>query len=149
MFNPAVKPAGGAEKTPRTPPGADPNHKIVGGVEFFLGFRPAEALRSFPRDSIERTMHGGIPSGPDYYHVNVSLLDAKNQAPIDDANVEIRIEQPGLGSTSKTLEPMAVGAASYGNYVKLQRKNSYIVAVRVQTPGSTRTVEAKFDHWVE
>src|SRR5712691_2419597 len=47
MFNPAVKPAGGAEKTPRTPPGADPNHKIVGGVEFFLGFRPAEALRSF------------------------------------------------------------------------------------------------------
>jgi cytochrome c5 len=149
MFNPTVKPAEGAAKSAGTRPGADPNHKTVGGVEIFLGFMPAEALRSLPRDSVERTMHGGIPSGPDYYHVNVSLLDAKKQAPIDDANVEIRIEQPGLSSTSKTLEPMAVGAASYGNYVKLQKKNSYLITVRVQTPGSTRTVEAKFDHRVE
>ena len=58
-------------------------------------------------------------------------------------------EQPGLGGSSKTLEPMAVGAASYGNYVKLQVKTSYLVTVRVQTPGSTRTVEAKFDHRAE
>jgi hypothetical protein len=94
-------------------------------------------------------MHGGIPSGPGYYHVNVSLLDAKNQMPINDANVEIRIEQPGLTSTSKTLEAMAVGAASYGNYVKLQKKTSYLISVRVQRPGSTRTVEAKFDHRFE
>ena len=149
MFNPAVKPADGAAKGAGTPARADPNHKIVGGVEFFLGFMPAEALRSFPRDSVERTMHGGIPGEPGYYHINVSLLDAKNQAPIDDANVEIRIEQPGLGGISKTLEPMAVGAASYGNYVKLQKKNSYVITVRMQTPGSTRTVEAKFDHRVE
>jgi hypothetical protein len=149
MFNPTVKPAQGAAKGAAAPASADPNHKTVGGVEFFLGFVPAEALRSFPRDSIERTMHGGIPTGPGYYHVNVSLLDAKNQTPINDANVEIRIEQPGLNSASKTLEPMAVGAASYGNYVKLQKKNSYLITVRVQTPGSTRTVEAKFDHRVE
>ena len=149
MFNPTVKPAAGAAKGAAAPASTDPNHKTAGGVDFFLGFVPAEALRSFPRDSVERTMHGGIPSGPGYYHVNVSLLDAKNQTPIDDANVEIRIEQPGLGSTSKTLEPMAVGAASYGNYVKLQKKTSYLITVRVQTPGSTRTVEAKFDHRVE
>jgi cytochrome c5 len=149
MFNPAVKPADGAAKSAATSPKTDPNHKTVGGVEFFLGFVPAEALRTFPRDSVERTMHGGIPAGPGYYHVNVSLLDAKNQAPINDANVEIRIEQPGLNSTSKTLEPMAVGAASYGNYVKLQKKTSYLITVRVQTSGSTRTVEASFDHRVE
>lgn len=149
MFNPTVKPAGGVAKGTGTPARADPNHKTVGGVEFFLGFMPAEALRSFPRDSVERTMHGGIPSGPGYYHINVSLLDAKNQAPINDANVEIRIEQPGLSGVSKTLEQMAVGAASYGNYVKLQNKTSYLISVRVQTPGSTRTVEAKFDHRVE
>jgi cytochrome c5 len=149
MFNPAVKPADGPAKGAGTRPGADANHKTVGGVEIFLGFVPAEALRSFPKDSVERTMHGGIPSGADYFHVNVSLLDAKKQAPIDGANVEIRIEQPGLSGASKTLEPMAVGAASYGNYVKLQKKNSYLITVRVQTPGSTRTVEAKFDHRVE
>jgi cytochrome c5 len=149
MFNPTGTPADGAAKGTGTPARADPGHKTAGGVEFFLGFMSAEALRSFPRDSVERTMHGGIPGGPDYYHVNVSLLDAKNQTPINDANVEIRIEQPGLSSTSKTLEPMSVGAASYGNYVKLQKKTSYLITVRVQAPGSTRTVEAKFDHRVE
>ena len=149
MFNPAAAPAGSATKGARTPAKADPNHKTVGGVEFFLGFMPAEGLRTFPRDSVERTMHGGIPAGPGYYHVNVSLLDAKTQAPINDASVEIRIEQPGLSSATKTLEPMAVGAASYGNYVKLQKRASYLITVRVQAPGSTRTVEAKFDHRVE
>ncbi|TMP95153.1 MAG: cytochrome c5 family protein [Verrucomicrobia bacterium] len=149
MFNPTVKPAPGAAKGAGTPPTADPNHKTVGGIDFFLGFMPAEGLRAFPRDSVERTMHGGIPSGPGYYHVNVSLLDAKTQAPINDANVEIRIEQPGLNSAWKTLDPMAVGAASYGNYVKLQKKASYLITVRVQAPGSTRTVEAKFDQRVE
>jgi cytochrome c5 len=149
MFNPTVTPADAAAKRAQTPASTDPGHKTVGGVEFFLGFMPAEALRKFPRDSVERTMHGGIPSGPGYYHVNVSLLDAKNQMPINDANVEIRIEQPGLTSTSKTLEAMAVGAASYGNYVKLQKKTSYLISVRVQRPGSTRTVEAKFDHRFE
>lgn len=149
MFNPTGAPADGAAKGAATPARADPNHKTVGGVEVFLGFMPAEALLSLPRDSVERTMHGGVPSGPGYYHVNVSLLDAKNQTPINDANVEVRIEQPGLNSTSKTLEQMAVGAASYGNYVKLQKKTSYLITVRVQKPGSTRTVEAKFDHRVE
>ena len=149
MFNPTVKPAAGAAKGAGTPPTADPNHKTVGGIDFFLGFMPAEGLRTFPRDSVERTMHGGIPAGPGYYHVNVSLLDAKTQAPINDASVEILIEQPGLSSASKTLEPMAVGAASYGNYVKLQKKTSYLITVRVQAPGSTRTVEAKFDQRVE
>jgi cytochrome c5 len=149
MFNPTARPAAGAAKGAQSTPAADPNRKTVGGIEFFLGFAPAEALRSFPRDSVERTMHGGIPAGPGYYHVNVSLLDAKTRAPVNDANVEIRVEQPGLSSTSKTLEPMAVGAASYGNYVKLQKRTPYVITVRVQAPGSTRTVEAKFDHRVE
>jgi cytochrome c5 len=149
MFNPAVAPARGATKSVEAPARADPNHKTVGGVEVFLGFMPAEALRSFPMDSVERTMHGGIPSGSGYYHVNVSLLDARTQAPINDANVEVRIERPGLSGASKALEPMAVGAASYGDYVKLEKKTSYLVTVRVQTPGSTRTIEAKFDHRVE
>lgn len=149
MFNPTVTPADGAAKRAQTPVRTDPGHKTVSGIEFFLGFMPAEALRRFPKDSVERTMHGGIPGGPGYYHVNVSLLGAENQTPINDAHVEIRIEEPGLSSTSKTLEAMVVGAASYGNYVKLQKKTSYIITVRVQAPGSTRTVEAKFDHRFE
>jgi len=144
MFNPAGAPVGAAE--PARKAGADPNHKTEGGMEIYLGFMPAEALYSFPKDSLERTMHGGIPSGAGYYHVNVSLLDARTQAPIDGAQVEVRFERPGLGSESKSLEPMAIGAASYGNYVKLREKTAYHVTVRVRKPGATRTVEAKFEH---
>ena len=151
MFNPAGSrsaDAGGAKRA-AAPQSADPNHKIVGGIEFFVGFMPAEALRSLPQDSVERSMHGGIPRESGYYHVNVSLLDAKSQEPIGDASVEIRLEQPGLTRMSKELEPMAVGAASYGNYVKPARKTSYIVTVRAQRRGSTQAVEAKFDHRFE
>lgn len=148
MFNPSSAQAGearGAEKAKPKPP-ADANHKTVGGIDFYLGITPAEALRSFPSDSIERTMHGGIPSGSGHYHVNVSLLDVKSQAPLDSARVEFRLEQPGLTSVSTLLEPMGVGAASYGNYIKPRGKTVYLVTVRVLRPGTTRAVEAQFNH---
>jgi len=148
MFNPSSAQAGeapvAAKATPK--PGTDPNHKTVGGIDFYLGITPAEALRSFPSDSIERTMHGGIPGGSGYYHVNVSLLDAKSQTPIDNAHVEVRLEQPGLTSSTAALEPMGVGAASYGNYVRPRGKTAYLVTVRVIKPGTTRAVEAQFNH---
>jgi cytochrome c5 len=145
MFNPAAAPAGRATETaPRAP--EDPNHRTAGGIDFYLGIVSAESLRSFPTDSVERTMHGGIPSGRGFYHVNVSLVGAKSQAPINDAQVEVRFEQPGLTSKSVVLEPIGVGAASYGNYVNLREKTSYLITVRVRTAGSSRPVEAKFEH---
>jgi len=147
MFNPAAAPAAGTRGAPPAKRAvADPNHKVVGGIEFFLGFVKAESLYSYPQGSVERSMHGGIPEGPGHYHVNVSLLDAKTQAPINDATVEIRLEQPGLTSTSVSLEPMGVGAASYGNYLKPARGASYVITVRAQRRGSSNAVEAKFDH---
>jgi cytochrome c5 len=150
MFNPAAAPSGAGKAPERAPrAAADPNHRTVGGIDFYLGIVSAESLRSFPKDSVERTMHGGVPRGRGFYHVNVSLVDAKNQAPINDAQVEVRFEQPGLTSKSLALEPIGVGAASYGNYVNLREKTSYLVTVRVQTPGSSRPVEAKFEHRFE
>ncbi len=148
MFNPSSARAGDARGAAQTTPKpvADPNHKTVGGIDVYLGFTPAEALRSFPSDSIERTMHGGIPGGSGYYHVNVSLIDAKSQTPLDDARVELRLEQPGLTSSSSLLEQMGVGAASYGNYIKPRSNTAYLVTVRVQKPGTTRAVEAQFNH---
>ncbi|MGB5082682.1 MAG: c-type cytochrome [Burkholderiales bacterium] len=148
MFNPAA-PAAGSARAARPAAkraAADPNHKLVGGIEFFLGFVKAESLYSYPQGSIERTMHGGIPQGPGYYHVNVSLLDAKTREPINEASVELRLEQPGLTSASVPLEPMGVGAASYGAYVKPARRAAYVITVRAQKPGSSDAVEAKFDH---
>ncbi len=161
MFNPAATPAGVPGKAAGAPgkasvgaPAAagagpktlDANHRTAGGIDVYLGFTPAETLRGFPGDSQERTMHGGVPSGSGHYHVNVSLLDAKTQAPIGNARVEVQLEQPGLTSASTVLEPMAVGAASYGNYIKPRAKTAYLITVRVQKPGSGSAVEAKFDH---
>jgi len=149
MFNPVTAPAVSAPRTARPAPKratADPNKKRVSGIEFFLGIVKAESLYSFPQGSIERTMHGGIPEGSGYYHVNVSILDAKTQEPINDATVELRLEQLGLTSVSVPLEPMGVGAGSYGNYVKPAHRASYIITVRAQKRGSSEVVEAKFDH---
>ena len=148
MFNPVSAPAAGSPGAPAGPRRAlaDPNHKIVGGIEFFLGIVKAESLYAYPQGSIERTMHGGIPKGPGYYHVNVSLVDANTQDPVNGATVEVRLEQPGLASDTVPLEAMGVGAASYGNYVKPAHGASYVIVVRAQKPGASEAVEAKFNH---
>jgi cytochrome c5 len=153
MFNPVASPAGDSRGARGATSAAaakavksDPNHKTVGGMEIFLGFAPAESLLAFPEQSIERTMHGGVPKGPGYYHVNVSLFERASNAPINGAQVEIQVEQAGITSESKALEPMAVGAASYGNYMRMKAKTPYLITVRVRTPESSRTIEARFDH---
>ena len=92
-------------------------------------------------------MHGGIPSGSGNYHVNVSLFDRTSKAPITDARVEVEIEQPGLGSETKALEPVVIHKAlSYGNYVKLRPKTHHVVTVRVRQPGNPQPTEARFEH---
>ena len=156
MFNPSAasasqsRSAGGVASTGATSSArADAAHKSVGGMDVYLGFIPAEALLAYPKDSPERTMHGGVPKGSGYYHVNVSLLESSSNAPINGARVEVLLEEPGMASESKTLEPMAVGAASYGNYLKVRTNTPYIVTVRIHKPGSSRMEEARFEHRFE
>lgn len=147
MYNPAgasAKPSSGAAR-PGPVADTDPNHKVVDGVEIYLGFVPAESMRALPKDSPELTMHGGIPKGSGYYHVNVSLFDEKSRAPINDAQVQMQFDWPGLSRAPIALEPMLFGSGSYGNYVKPQPGISYRVILRIKRPGETRTVEAKFE----
>lgn len=94
-------------------------------------------------------MHGGIPRGSGYYHVNVSLFDEKSRAPINDAHVQMQFEQPGLTSTTTELEPMEISAGSYGNYMKPKPGTPYRITLRIQSPRTTRAVEAKFEHRFE
>ncbi len=151
MFNPSAARSSGTLET-RSATGAvkparsDATPKTVGGLKIFLGFTPAESLLVYPADSIERTMHGGVPKGSGYYHLNVSLYDRVSNAPITDAMVEVRIERLGMGGESKTLEPIPLGAASYGSYVKVMRKTPYQVIVRIRTANSPSPVEARFEH---
>ena len=150
MFNPGTAAkegsAGAAAAGPAKPAG---NVKTVGGTEIYLGVLPAEVLRSFPKDSVERSMHGGVPSGSGYYHVNVSVLDARSNAPISGAKVEIKVDERGLSSETKALLPMATSSIpSYGNYVRLKGKTQYVFTVKVQKPDSPQPVEAQFEHRV-
>jgi cytochrome c5 len=151
MYNPASASAEPSAGAARPDPGAGTasNHKSVGGIDIYLGFMPTQALRALPKGSPERTMHGGIPEGSGYYHVNVSLFDEKSRAPINDAQVQMQLEEPGLTRTTTKLEPMAIAAGSYGNYMEPRPRIRYRITLRIQRPQATRTVEAKFEHRFE
>ena len=89
-------------------------------------------------------MHGGVPKGSGYYHVNASLFDQKSHTPISDAQVQAQFDWPGSFSTSLKLEPMLLGG-SYGNYVKPQPGTSFIT-VRITRAGEKQAAVAQFEH---
>src|SRR5437667_3461766 len=116
MFNQGGAPQteslpGGAGKSGAMPAKAGPNHVSAGGMEIFLGVVPAEALRSYAKDSAEATMHGGVPGGRGRYHLNISLFDSASNAAIEHALVDAQVEQPGIATESKRLEPMVANNA--------------------------------------
>ncbi len=146
MFNPSAAASAPASGEPPRPAVVAPNHKTIGGLELDLGIVPARSLLAFPKDSVERSMHGGVPSGSGYYHLNLSLADAKTRGPVSDAMIDVDIEQPGITRTTTRLEPIAVGPASYGNYVRLKPHTAYVIKVHVRAPAWPRGVDAQFEH---
>ena len=121
-------PAGAELKTGGRPAAArDPNHKLVGGVEFYLGIAPAaSAAVSQPR-----------PSGPGYYYINLTLREAASGAYIKDAQVEARAANAVSGGDTKNLAPMALAeSASYGNFFRMQGQEPYVITVHVRRPGA-------------
>jgi hypothetical protein len=91
-------------------------------------------------------MHGGIPAGKGYYHLNVSLFDSKTGAAITDARVEASAKEPVSGGQTKRLELVTFNnAKSYGNYFRMTSDNPYTVTVRIRRPGAPRAIEATFD----
>ncbi len=146
MFNPGqVLAKGPSTALPKMP---DPNHKVVSGTEIFLGIVSAETIRAqYPKGSPESSMHGGVPSGKGYYHLNISLFDSKTRAAITDAQVEASAREPVYGGETKKLELMTLNnMKSYGNYFRMSSKNPYTITVRIQRPGVSQPIEAKFDY---
>jgi hypothetical protein len=125
----------------------DRNRKVVDGTEVYLGIVSAESMRAqYSKGTPESSMHGGIPSGKGYYHVNVSLFDSKTRAAIADAQVEASAKEPVSGGQTKTLELVTLNnTKSYGNYFRMTGNNPYTITVRVLRPGAPRAVEATFD----
>jgi cytochrome c5 len=145
MFNPTSAPTEEPAIAPATLP--DPYHKVVAGTEIYLGIIAAEAIRAqYPRGSREASMHGGIPRGRGYYHVNVSLFDGKTRAAITDAQVEVKIAEPGLRAETKKLELISFSnMESYGHYFRMPGRNPYAITVQVRRPGMPRAIEATFE----
>ncbi len=146
MYNPAAepdKPATGAIKGSKAGPHA--NHKIVDGIEIYLGLIAADKLRALPKETPERSMHGGVPTGSGYYHINVTLFNEKSGAPIDDAKIEAQLKWPGISSSTTQLEPMVIGKGSYGTYIKPQPGAAYQITLRITRPANV-PVESKFEH---
>lgn len=91
-------------------------------------------------------MHGGIPGGKGYYHVNISLFDSNTKAEITDAQVAVGITDPVMGGETKKLNLIAINnAKSYGNYFRMAGKDPCTIIVQIRRPGVARTIEAKFD----
>ena len=144
MINPGAVASSEAPPTART---EGPRFKTVGGIEVDLGIVPAETLRMFPADSAERRMHGGVPSGAGYYHLNVTLRDARTKAPISDAKVEMRVSQVGMSGVTKKLESIEINnAPSYGQYFRMRWNSAYRISVKIRGSGRAGPVEATFDH---
>lgn len=145
MFDPAAEARVASRGAPPGPPPRGPNEATVDGIEIHFGLASAERLRKFARDSNEALMHGGVPSGSGYQHVNVTLFDAGSHREIRDARVEVEVVQAGATTQKKLLEPMrAQNAASYGQYVRLAPRTPATFTVRVRPPGSDRVSEARF-----
>ncbi len=147
MFNKGSEPASVATATPSSRPSrSDGLHKVVGGTSIDLGVVAAETIRAaHPQPDAESTMHGGIPSGKGYYHVNVSLRDVASNAEIKDAEVEASVANPSTGRETKKLEPMAIrNTLSYGNYFRMPAKDPYAITVQIRRPSVPQNIEAKF-----
>jgi cytochrome c5 len=131
-------PAGAELKTSAAAalPARDPNHRLVGGVELYLGIAPAaSAAVSVPR-----------PSGSGYYYVNLTLRETASGAFIKDAQVEARAANAVSGGDTKKLAPMALAeSASYGNFFRMQGQEPYVITVHVRRPGAAQAIEARFD----
>jgi cytochrome c5 len=146
MFNPGIGAAKAA--APALPAPTGPNYRMVAGIEVFIGVVSAASMRDqYPKGSKESLMHGGIPTGRGYYHVNVSLFDAKTRAVITDAKVEASAREPVSGGDTKPLELVTLNnVVSYGNYFRMPGTNPYTITVKITRPGLPRPVEVKFEH---
>ncbi|MBP8295839.1 MAG: cytochrome c5 family protein [Burkholderiales bacterium] len=145
MLNP-VPSVTTASVPPVAVPVRDANRRTLDGMEILFGATSADALRKqHAGNDPESRMHGGIPRGKSFYHLNVSLFDAATKDAIKDAYVEAKIADPVMGDQVKVLEPMVFNnTMSYGNYFRLSGKGAQSVALVIRKPGEVRATETRF-----
>jgi hypothetical protein len=108
MFNTAGTP---------TPPPAKaepgPNQKAVAGMQVFLGVAPSKA---------------GVA------HLNITVRDEKTNAPVDDAQVEVTVTNPVMGTEKAKLAPAGAKSGSYGADVRMSGNEPHTISVEIRRP---------------
>jgi cytochrome c5 len=140
MLDPVSYEAKGYSSTPSE--ASDVYRKVIGGMEIYLGIVPAKAV-----EAEQREMHGGIPRGKDYYHINISLRDSNTKEEITDAQVKLTVKDPFLGDKSKELGLMVINRRiSYGNYFQMKGFDSYSIKVHILRADRSPAINANFKY---
>lgn len=141
MFNPASAAPKSATKPAAA--AADRMHKLVAGVDIYLGVLPAETMRT--RLASDSAAQRAIPSGTGYYYVSASVHDSGSKAEIQGLQIEARVANLLNGETKK-LDALTVNKAlSYGNYFQMPGRDPYTVTLQIRRPGAPAPIEARFD----
>jgi len=121
MFNPA-----GIPPRPATAAAPGPNQKVVDGTEIYLGV---------------------APKGSGTHQVTITLRDAASHAPIEGAQVEVKVTNPVMGAEAKRLEPSkSGGVVSYAADFRISGREPHVISVQVRRPQGARTIETRFDY---
>jgi len=120
---------------------------VVDDVVIYHAILPAEMLRTYPAGSQEALMHGGVPGGKHFHHLQIALFDARTNARITDASVSATISEVGLAGSLQELEPFAIGdALTYGGYFGFSKLDLYKIEVRATLPDGDRVIEHSFEY---
>jgi len=144
MFNPASAQRKASAKPAPAPSGDSTTHKLIEGIDVYLGVLPAEAMRARYAGADSKSQRE-IPSGGGYYYVSVVLRDRSTKAEIRDAQIEARVANLMSGETRKLEAATINNSMSFGNYFQIPGRDPYTVTLQIRKPGAARAIEARFD----
>ncbi|WP_024303449.1 hypothetical protein [Pseudogulbenkiania sp. MAI-1] len=122
-------------------------HLLLGNVDVYYGVMPAALVSAHPESHSENAMHGGTPPSKYSYHLLVALFDHTTKQRITNARVTASVEEVGLASTQKKLEPMQIGrTTSYGAYFYMRSAGPYRVTLQVTQAGNHQPLTGQFEY---
>lgn len=120
-------------------------HKVVDGVDIYVGIVPAEMVKGHPKEHPEGEMHGGLPAGKYRYHVAIALFEQASGKRITRAEVRAMVRESGYPGPQKRLESMLInGNVSYGNYF-IFGPASYRIEMEIRRPGAAGVIFVDFE----
>ena len=117
-----------------------PWHKVVDGIDVYLGIMPAEITQGHP------ARLAGMKEHETHYHLLIAVFDARTGKRITDAEVRASVVEPGGASAQgRNLEPMRImEAPTYGNYFRMSGPGKYRLRFDVRIPARKYAATAEF-----